>query len=69
MTSGNLWNYYRDKINEVDNNASDGKSFEYKTKIVGETLEKPTKPADQRDADQPPQPLVPSLNIEVTIPL
>ena len=29
-----LWNYYRDKINNVDinGNASDGKSFEYKAK-------------------------------------
>ena len=33
MTSGGLWNYYREEINDVDNNASDGKSFKYKTKI------------------------------------
>ena len=25
MTSGILWNYYRDEINDVDDNASDGK--------------------------------------------
>ena len=31
-TSGNLWNYYRDEIADVDDNASDGKSFKYKTK-------------------------------------
>ena len=34
MTSGSLWDYYRDKIDDVNNNASDGKSFNYKTKIV-----------------------------------
>ena len=35
MTSGSLWNYYRDEIDDVDDNASDGKSFKYGTKIVG----------------------------------
>ena len=34
---GSLWNYYRDEIDDVDDNASDGRSFEYKTKIVGKT--------------------------------
>ena len=33
MTSGSSWNYYRDKIDDVDDNGSDGKSFKYKTKI------------------------------------
>ena len=32
MTSGRLWNYYREETDDVDDNASDGKSFEYKTK-------------------------------------
>ena len=32
-----MWNYYTDKINDVDVN--DGKSFEFKTKIVRETPE------------------------------
>ena len=32
MISGNLWNYYRDEINDVADNASDDKSFKYKTK-------------------------------------
>ena len=45
MTSGNLWNYYRDEIEDVDNNAPDGKSFKYKTKIVGK---KPTKTSTTR---------------------
>ena len=35
VTLGKLWNYYRDEIDDVDDNASDGKSFKYKTKIVG----------------------------------
>ena len=32
MTSGSLWNFLREEIVDVDNNASDGKSFKYKTK-------------------------------------
>ena len=46
MTSRSLWNYYRDEIDDVDNNASDGKSFEYKTKIVGKTLARPQNEED-----------------------
>ena len=63
MTSGSLWNYHRDKIDDVDDNASDGKSFEYKTKIVGNT---PGRPGNKGNANQPP---VPTLIVEVTIPL
>ena len=37
ITSRSWWNYYRDEIDDVDDNASDGRSFEYKTKIVGKT--------------------------------
>ena len=62
MASGGLWNYCRGKIDYVDDNASDGKSFEYKTKIVGNT---PERPGNEGDANQPP---VPTLNINVTIP-
>ena len=46
MTSGSLWNHYRDKTNEIDDNASDDKSFIYKTKIVGSTPEKPGNEGD-----------------------
>ena len=35
MTLGSLWNYFKDEIDDVDKNASDGKSFKCKTKIVG----------------------------------
>ena len=34
MTSRSLRNYYRDKTDDVYDNASDGKSIKYKTKIV-----------------------------------
>ena len=58
-----LWNYYRDKIGDVGDDASDGKSFEYKTKKVGNT---PERPENEGDANRPP---VQTLNVEVTIPL
>ena len=32
-----LWNYYRDEIDNVEDNASDVKSFKYKTNIIGKT--------------------------------
>ena len=49
MTSGSLWNYYRDEINDsaTENNAANNrmnsnktitsKSFEYKTQLIGST--------------------------------
>ena len=73
MTSGNLWNFYRDKIDDVHNKASDGKSFKYKTKIIEETEARPVRPAqpdpDQR-GNQPPQPdqtPIPPLNFSTQI--
>ena len=47
MTSGSLWNYYRDEIHDVNDNVSDHNSFKYKIKIVGKTPQRPK---------QPPQP-------------
>ena len=41
MISGSLWDCYRDEIDDVDDNASDSKSFEYKTKIIVKTPKKP----------------------------
>ena len=36
VTSGRLWNYYRDEvIDDMNENNEAGKSFVYKTKIVG----------------------------------
>ena len=64
MTSGSLWNYYRDEVNDNanENNAENyrinnkktitSKSFEYKTKLIGST------PNDNNP-----------LNAKVTVPL
>ena len=41
MASRSLWKYYRNEIDHVDDNVSDGKSFECKTKIVENTPERP----------------------------
>ena len=48
MTS---WNYYIDEIDDVDGNASDGKSFEYKTKIVRKSPQRPTRPENEGDGN------------------
>ena len=69
MTSVSLCDYYRDKIDVVDDNASDGKSFKYKIKIVGNTLERPPQTENLGDANPPVQPAIPTLNVRVTIPL
>ena len=63
MTSRSLWNYYRDEIDDVYNNTSDGKSFEYKTKIVGKT---PALPENEEDINKSS---VPILKVEVTVSL
>ena len=60
MTSGSLQKYYTDEIDEVDDNASDGKSFKYKTKMIEKTEAKPPRLA---------QPRILHLNIKVPIPL
>ena len=44
MTSGCLWNYYRDEEDNVNHDASDGKSFEYKTKISEKIETRPAQP-------------------------
>ena len=70
-----LWNYYREKIDGADDNSSDAKSFKYKTKIVGKTLERAERPPqapqnpDGTQPPQPTQPAVPALNAEATLPL
>ena len=63
MILGSLWNHYRDEIDGVNDNASKGKSFKYKTKIIRKAPEQLLPPP------QPPQPRVPTLNVKVTIPL
>ena len=49
MTSGSLWNYYRDKVNDAANKndtannkrykskTTSNRSFEYKTRLIGST--------------------------------
>ena len=45
MAAGRLWNYYRDEIDDADSNASDCKSFKYKTKVIGNIAQRPQRPA------------------------
>ena len=49
-TSGNLCNYYRDQIDYICD-ASDGKSYEYKTKIIGNSLARSSRPAQSPPPD------------------
>ena len=69
MTSGSLWNYYRGEIDDADDNASDDKSFKYKTKIVGKTPGQSEWHGNEGDAVRPHRPAVSILNVEVTISL
>ena len=68
-TSGSFWNYYLEETDGVDDNSSQGKSFKYKTKITGKKSELWPQPGNPGDTFRPAQPTVPSLSIEVTIPL
>ena len=68
MTLGSLSNYYRDKIGDVDGNDLNGKSFKYKTKIIGKNPERPPQAGNPGDANRTPQPAVPTLNVKVSIP-
>ena len=67
MKSGSLWNYYRDEVNNVKDNASHGKSFKYNTKITGKTEARPAQGKHDGELDQRPQDPKPTSNIEVTI--
>ena len=51
MTSGSLWNYYRDEIVDGNDSASYGKSFEYEIKIVGKTPWSPPQLENPGNAD------------------
>ena len=54
MTSGRLWHYYWDEIDDADDNAPDGNSFRYKVEIVGKTSKRPARPGHEGDANLPP---------------
>ena len=41
MTSGKLQNYYRCDVDNINDNAADGESFNYKTKITGKAETRP----------------------------
>ena len=59
MTSGSLWNYIeRDEIDGIDDNASVGKSFKYKTQIIRKTEARsaqPDQPGPYHDESRPPR--------------
>ena len=61
--SQSLWNYCTDQIDNINDNASDGKSFIYSTKIVRKT---PAPPGNEGAANLPE---VPTLNVKVTTSL
>ena len=64
-----MQNYYSDAINDADDDADDGKSFKYKTKIIGTIKVRRAQGRNDECTDQPPRdPLLP-LNTEVTISL
>ena len=71
MTSESLWKYYREKVNVVNDNAWDSKSFTYiinlknKRKIEARSAQ----PENEEDSDQEAQPPVPTINVEFTISL
>ena len=75
VTSRSLWNYYRDEIDDADANASNGKPFRYKTKIIGKTEARPQRPPqpgpDDNGNPQPrlDQPRIPPLNTDDVVPL
>ena len=69
MTSKSSWKYYRNKVDGFDDNTSDVKSFEYKTKTVGKTPGRALQPGNPWDANRTAQPAIPSLNAEVIIQL
>ena len=75
-TSGGLWNYYREEIDDADDNASESKSFKYKTKLIGKTEARPQRSAqecpDVQENQPPPppnQPTILSLNTKVVVSL
>ena len=51
MTPGSLWNYYRDKIDNDNYIALDGKSFKYKTKIIEKSPERPPELGNREGID------------------
>ena len=65
----NFLKLHRDEIDEVDHCTSDHKSFENKTKMIGERPERQPQPENTGGTDQPPQSQVLYLNVQFTTPL
>ena len=65
-TSGSFWNFYTDEIDDVNNNASNCKSFNIKSKNKKNKKKKegktPQRLGSDRDANQP---LVKILHVKV----
>ena len=51
MTLGSLRSYYRNEVDNVNVNASDGKWFKDKTKITGKIEARPAQSGNDRGAD------------------
>ena len=68
MTSESFWNYFRDDVDNANDNASDSKSFKYKIKITGKTEVKPAQVGNGGDTNRLPRNPVPSSHVEFTIP-
>ena len=67
MESGSLTNCYRDRVDDINDNGLDGRTFKYMTKITRKTEARPAHPVNEGNVDQPSKPPVQKLNI-VNIP-
>ena len=54
ITSGSLWNYYRDEIDDEHDDAWEDKSFKCKTNTIGKTEVIPAQGGNKIDGNQPP---------------
>ena len=54
-------------MDDVKNNASDGKLCKYKTRTTGKTQETSAQSENGGDSEQPPRPSVSTLNVKVII--
>ena len=68
MTSGNFWHFYRDKIDGVNDNASLGNSYKYKTKNNRNNNRTISIAWKSKIFNQQAQTPVPSLKVEFKIP-
>ena len=68
-----VYGIIRDEIVDFDDNASNSKSFNYKTKIIGKTAQRPARLAqldplpDRTQPSWPPPPAILALNTEAVV--